>query len=159
MTFADISIFSKVAMFLLVLVSVSLCVVAYVCFCLRRAAFSLLHHFGTAVLLSLILSQYGVLLKADSLKVSQGLLVCCVCAVCLLSLLYLVLLLYVCHRIQSCFAQFLLLAAIVLLALWPFFLSLALSFHFLTTILNLVQDIWLNVWHLFHHFTVLSDAY
>ena len=120
MTFADVSIFfSKLfTMFLLVLVSIALCGVAYAYFCLRRAgstAFSLLHHVGAAVVLSLILSQYGVLLKADSLRISQKLLTYCVFAVCVLCLLYFVLVLYVCHRVQACFTQFLLIAVIVLL--------------------------------------------
>ena len=117
---------TTVVMLPLVLVSIVLCGVACAYICVRRAgraASSLLTHCGAAIVMALVLSQYGALLKADSLKISKELLSYCVCAMCGVCLLYFLLVLTVCRRIQGCVAQFVLISVIVLAGLCALFLE------------------------------------
>ena len=104
-------------MLLLVLGSIALCGIAYAYFCVRRAGktvLSLLYHCGAALVMGLVLSQYGALLRADSLGISEQLLSYCVCGICVMSLLYFLLLLFVCHQVKSCVAVFTLLSVVIL---------------------------------------------
>lgn len=104
-------------MLLLVLGSIALCGIAYAYFCIRRTGktvLSLLYHCGATLVMGLVLSQYGALLKADSLGISEQLLSYCVCVICIMSLLYFLLLLFICHQVKSYAVQFMLLIIVIL---------------------------------------------
>lgn len=97
---------------------IAVCAIACAYLCLRRAGStlsSLLLHGGAALVLLLTVSQYGALLKADSLGLSQEVLCCCVYGICGMCLAYFMLMLFVCHRIQGCIAQCVLVAVVIVL--------------------------------------------
>ena len=83
---------------------ITVCAIAYAYLCLRRAQStlaSLLLHGGAALVLLLTASQYGALLKGDSLGISEELLSCCVYGICGICLIYFILMLSVCHHVQA----------------------------------------------------------
>ena len=99
----------------LVVGSIVLCGIAYTYFCIKRAGraiSSLLYHCGAVLVIGLVVSQYGALMKADSLGISEQLLSYCVCGACLVSLLYFLFLLFICRQIGSCVAQVMLLSVV-----------------------------------------------
>ena len=105
-------------MLYIVIGCIAVCAIACAYLCLRRAGStlsSLLHYGGAALVLLLTISQYGALLKADSLGVSEELLSCCIYGICGMCLVYFILMLFVCHHIQGCIAQCLLVAVVIIL--------------------------------------------
>jgi hypothetical protein len=94
------------------------CAISCAYLCIRRAGSTLtsfLLRGGAAVVLLLTASQYGALLKADSLGVSEELLSCCVYGICGICLIYFVLMLFVCQHVQGCIAQCVLVTVVIVL--------------------------------------------
>lgn len=99
---------------------IAVCAIACAYLCIKRAGSTLasfLFHGGAAALVLLLMSsQYGaLLLKADSLGVSEELLSCCVYGICGICLIYFMLMLFVCHHVQGCIAQCVLVTVVILL--------------------------------------------
>ena len=104
-------------MLLLVVGSIALCGIAYTYFCVKiaeKTVLSLIYRCGAAVVMGLMLSQCGALLRANSMGISEQLLSYCVCGIFIMCLLYFLLLLFLCHQVKSCAAQFMLLSVVVL---------------------------------------------
>ena len=97
---------------------ITVCAIAYAYLCISRARSTLvsfLLHGGAALVVLLAASQYGALIKADSLGVSEELLSCCVYGICGICLIYFVLMLFVCHHVQDCIAQCVLITIVTIL--------------------------------------------
>ena len=108
----------KMLMLYVVVGCIALCAIAYAYFCIKRAdstLSSLLLCGGATLALLLTVSQYGALLKADTLGVSEELLGCCVYGICGMCLVYFILVLFVCHHIQGCIAQCVLISVVIIL--------------------------------------------
>lgn len=87
---------------------IAVCTVAYAYLCIRRAGSTLVSFLlrgGAALVLLLAASQYGALLKADSLGVPEELLSCCVYGICGVCLIYFILMLFVCQGVKGCIAH------------------------------------------------------
>ena len=97
---------------------ITVCAIACAYLCIRRAGStlaSLLLHVGAALVVLLAASQYGVLVKADSLGVSEEVLNYCVYGICGICLTYFVLMLFICNHIQGCIAQCVLVTVVIIL--------------------------------------------